>query len=317
MFSKKITDPKAFGKVAVLMGGLSREREVSLMTGNNILAGLKRNGIDAYAVDVDEHILMTLYNNKPDRVFIALHGIGGEDGTLQGALDHLHIPYPGCGMAASALAMDKQRAKLLWQGAELPTARFRIMKKIEDAEKIVSELGLPLFFKPINEGSSLGAGKVESLQALKDMFLSVQQHYNAALVEQYIDGPEYTVSILHGKALPSILIRTPHEFYDYQAKYFVDTTEYICPAGLSDDDEKHIKKLAEDAYLAIGCRGWGRVDIMRDKNNRFYLLEINTIPGMTDHSLMPQAARAAGVNFDDLVWLILENSFEPRHETPF
>lgn len=317
-FAKKITDPKAFGKVAVLMGGLSREREISLMSGERVLSALKRSNVDAYAIDVDEHILPTLYNKKPDRVFIALHGVGGEDGTLQGALDHLKIPYPGCGVAASALAMDKQRTKLLWQGADLPTPAFRVMQEESQAEKIVASIGTELFVKPIHEGSSLGAGKAHSVSELKSLFQQLKPRYPALLVEQYIKGTEYTVGILRNQALPSILIRTPHEFHDYHAKYFVDTTEHICPSPLDPKEETKLRMMAQEAFRSLGCRGWGRVDFMCDNNGKFWLLEINTIPGMTGPSLLPCAAQADGISFDDLVWFILEDSFEPRtHEIIF
>lgn len=311
---KKILDPKFFGKVAVLMGGLSTEREISFMSGNNILASLCRQKINAYSIDVKEDVLFRLLQDKPERVFIALHGKGGEDGILQAVLEHLHIPYTGSGVAACALAMDKHRSKLIWQALQLPTPPFRIMHSLDQTEQITHDLGLPLFIKPIAEGSSLFASKVRTAAELNDAFTKITAHHAAALVEKYINGPEYTVSILRDTVLPSILIKTPHAFYDYQAKYFVDTTEYICPSDLTKSEEEHIAHLALSAYKALGCHGWGRVDFMRDKEGQFWILEINTAPGMTDHSLTPMAAKAVGISFDELVWQILEDSFSPHNE---
>jgi D-alanine-D-alanine ligase len=299
-----------FGKVAVMMGGKSAEREVSLKSGAAVLAALRSSGVDAHAFDPREKALEALHAEGFQRVFIALHGRGGEDGSLQGALDLLAIPYTGSGVLASALAMDKWRSKLVWQSAGLPVPEFAVLDGASDFAAVEQRLGLPLFVKPANEGSSIGISKVKQAGALKAAYDIAARYDSCVLAERYLAGGEYTVGILAGAALPVIRIVPATEFYDYEAKYLRDDTEYRIPSGLGDAREAEMRDIALRAFAVLGGRGWGRMDLMLDAAGRVYCLEANTSPGMTDHSLVPMAARAAGIPFPQLVLKLLA---EARH----
>jgi D-alanine-D-alanine ligase len=297
------------GKVAVLMGGRSAEREISLLSGNGVLAALRAKGVDAHAFDPSLRDLFDLKKEGFARCFIALHGRGGEDGTLQGALEVLGIPYTGSGVMGSAIAMDKWRTKMCWLANGLPTPRFRILTGKEDWDAVARELGLPLIVKPANEGSTLGLTKVVRTEQLKDAYeLAASKFKDIALAEQFVDGPEYTASIVADAPLPLIRIEAPQGNYDYQNKYFTDDTKYHCPAGLPAAKEKELQALALQAFKLVGCAGWGRVDLMLDKAGKPFLLEVNTAPGMTGHSLVPMAAKATGVSYEDLCVKILEGA---------
>ena len=298
-----------FGRVAVLYGGSSAEREISLLTGAAVLAALQRRGVDAHAFDPAGRPLGELVAERFARVWIALHGPGGEDGTLQGALEFLGVPYTGSGVLGSALGMDKLRTKRLAQAVGIATAEFLVLTGPQDFEVALERLGLPLIVKPATQGSSVGMTKVERAADLPAAYAAAAAHDDSILAERWITGGEYTVAILQGQALPSIRIETPKAFYDYEAKYFRDDTRYFCPSGLSPPAERHLGSLALATFEATGAQGWGRVDFMMDGTGRPLLLEINTVPGMTDHSLVPMAARAAGIDFDELVWRVLETSF--------
>ncbi|MBI5793105.1 MAG: D-alanine--D-alanine ligase [Rhodocyclales bacterium] len=299
-----------FGKVAVMMGGKSAEREVSLKSGAAVLAALRSSGVDAHAFDPREKALEALHAEGFQRVFIALHGRGGEDGSLQGALDLLAIPYTGSGVLASALAMDKWRSKLVWQAAGLPVPDFAVLDAASDFAAVEQRLGLPLFVKPANEGSSIGISKVKQAGGLKAAYDIAARYDSCVLAERYLAGGEYTVGILAGAALPVIRIVPATEFYDYEAKYLRDDTEYRIPSGLGDAREAEMRDIALRAFAVLGGRGWGRMDLMLDAAGRVYCLEANTSPGMTDHSLVPMAARAAGIPFPQLVLKLLA---EARH----
>lgn len=306
--------PNEYGKVAVLLGGDSAEREVSLNSGTAVLNALLRQGIDAFAFDPSERPLTDLLTLDVDRVLIMLHGRGGEDGSMQGALQLLNIPYTGSRVLGSALAMDKIHTKQVWQSLGLPTAKYEIADKRHfEAGKcsaIMDKLGNEVMVKPAREGSSIGMARVTSAKQLEAAIQDAFKYDNQVLLEQYIDGPEFTVSVLQGQALPSIRMSTPHTFYDYSAKYQDNTTEYYCPSGLSDEQEAQLAKLAARAFDAVSGSGWGRVDVMQDNQRQFYLLEANTVPGMTEKSLVPKAAKVAGLSFDELVLSILSTSFE-------
>ncbi|WP_237385658.1 D-alanine--D-alanine ligase [Xenorhabdus sp. Sc-CR9] len=300
-------------KVAVLLGGTSAEREVSLQSGQSVLAGLKEAGINAYSVDTKDFDVTKLKEEGFSKVFIALHGRGGEDGILQGLLEFLQLPYTGSGVMASALSMDKLRTKQLWQGAKLPISsyvaiNFQKFKQLSDLQlkDYVRELGLPLMVKPNLEGSSVGMTKVNDYSELRDALELAFKYDSNILIEEWLFGPEYTVGFLGDEALPSIRIQAPDVFYDYDAKYISNETQYFCPSGLSVEKEQELIDIASRAYKALGCSGWGRVDIMDDGKGNFYLLEANTSPGMTSHSLVPIAARQAGLSFSQLVARILE-----------
>ncbi|MGC3872076.1 D-alanine--D-alanine ligase [Halomonas sp. GXIMD04776] len=299
------SNPNDFGRVVVLYGGDSAEREVSLLSGKAVLAALKRSGLDVRGYDLAAGGLTGLEALAPDRVFIALHGRGGEDGTLQGALELLKIPYTGSGVLASALGMDKQRTKQLWHSLELPTPQSITLTPDAEWEQVVECLGLPLVVKPVHEGSTLGISIVDSLDALKSAYQEAARFDAAVMAERFIAGEEYTVSLLGNKVLPAIRVEVPSGFYDYEAKYHSNETLYHIPCGLSDEQERELGQLCRQAFEALGCRGWGRVDVMRDAQGQFWLLEVNTVPGMTDHSLVPQAAAHAGLDFDALVLRIL------------
>jgi len=298
-----------FGKVAVLMGGKSAEREISLMSGTGVLKALRSKGVDAHAFDPAERDLFELKREGYARCFIALHGRGGEDGTLQGALEVLGIPYTGSGVLGSAIAMDKWRSKMIWLANGLPTPRFRILSEKDDWDAVAAELGLPLIVKPANEGSTLGLTKVTEAGQLPIAYtLAARTYHDIALAEQFIDGPEYTASILADAALPLIRIEAPQGNYDYQNKYFTDATKYICPCGLPAAEEASLRALALRAFRLAGCAGWGRVDLMLDAQGKPWLLEVNTSPGMTGHSLVPMAAKAVGTGYEDLCVKILEGA---------
>lgn len=299
-------------KVAVLLGGTSAEREVSLQSGAAVLAGLKEAGVDAYAVDPRDFPVTQLKAEGFTKVFIALHGRGGEDGTLQGVLEFLQLPYTGSGVMASALTMDKWRTKMVWQSMGLPVAPYVVLNRqqYQGAERqsllaAIELLGLPLIVKPSREGSSVGMSKVSEPNALDSALEAAFVHDDDILVEKWLSGPEYTVAILGDQVLPSIRIQPAGIFYDYQAKYIADDTQYFCPSGLNVQQEADLAQLALRAYRGLGCRGWGRVDVMQDSDGSFYLLEVNTSPGMTSHSLVPMAARQSGLTFSQLVAGIL------------
>jgi len=306
---KRATEPREFGRVAVMFGGDSTEREISLLSGNAVLAALKRSRVDAHAFDPRDKPLNRLVEERFDRVWIALHGPGGEDGTLQGALEYLGVPYTGSGVMGSAIGMDKLRTKRLAQASGVATAPFLVLTGPQDFDHAVEQLGLPMIVKPGSQGSSVGMSKVEKAADLPAAYAAAAKTDRVVFAESWITGAEYTVSILQGRALPSIRIETPRSFYDYEAKYFRDDTKYHCPSGLSAPAEQHLANLALATFDSAGAEGWGRVDFMMDAAGRPLLLEFNTVPGMTDHSLVPMAARAAGIDFDQLVWRVLETSF--------
>ncbi|MFT3800013.1 MAG: D-alanine--D-alanine ligase [Burkholderiaceae bacterium] len=307
-------DPR-FGKVAVLLGGRSAEREISLRSGHGVLAALRRRGVDAHPFDPAERPLEDLARDGFARAFVALHGRYGEDGTVQGALELLGIPYTGSGVMASAIAMDKVMTKRIWQTHALPTPRFAVVARENAADpallrRIPDELGLPLIVKPPHEGSTIGITKVQGYSQVLDAFALAARYDHEVLAEEFIDGAELTVAILGtgeaARALPIVEIRAPGGNYDYQNKYFTNDTQYLCPAPLSEDSTRRIQRIAVDAYRALACEGWARVDVMlRKADGEPYLLEINTSPGMTDHSLVPVAARAEGIDYDELVVRIL------------
>jgi D-alanine-D-alanine ligase len=296
--------PDQFGKVAVLFGGRSAERAVSLKSGTAVLTALKNSGVDAYAFDPADRELAELKGFA--RVFIALHGRYGEDGTIQGALELMGIPYTGSGVLASALAMDKWRTKLVWQSAGIPSPRFVMLNGSTDFDAVARDLGLPLMVKPASEGSSIGMSKVTRTEDLKPAAELAAKYDRLVFAEQFIRGAEYTASILGEQGLPLIRLETPHTFYDYDAKYVASDTRYICPCGLPPERERALQALALKAFQILGCQGWGRADLIVDDGGTPYFLEMNTAPGMTDHSLVPMAARQAGMSFEQLVLRILE-----------
>ncbi|WAH54069.1 D-alanine--D-alanine ligase [Pseudescherichia vulneris] len=300
-------------KVAVLLGGTSAERDVSLNSGAAVLAGLREGGVDAHPVDPRDTDVTQLKGMGFDKVFIALHGRGGEDGTLQGLLELTGLPYTGSGVMASAISMDKLRSKLLWQGAGLPVAPWAALTRKEFEQGLsesvlqhIASLGLPLIVKPSREGSSVGMSKVDEADALNAALALAFQHDEEVLVEKWLSGPEFTVAVLGEEILPSIRIQPAGTFYDYEAKYLSDETQYFCPSGLEAEREAQLRDLVLKAWTVLGCRGWGRIDAMQDRDGHFYLLEANTSPGMTSHSLVPMAARQAGLSFSQLVVRILE-----------
>jgi D-alanine-D-alanine ligase len=306
---RQTTNAADFGRVAVLLGGTSSEREISLRTGNAVLAALKKGDIDAHPFDPRDRPLADLLTQKIDRVWIALHGPGGEDGTLQGALEFLGIPYTGSGVMGSAIGMDKLRTKRLAHAVGVPTTAYLPLRGPQDFDTCIARLGVPLIVKPATQGSSVGMTKVEKAEDLPAAYHAATLVDSVVFAEQWIVGSEYTVAMLQGRALPSIRIETPKAFYDYEAKYFRDDTKYFCPSGLSTQAEQHLASLAAATFDAVGAEGWGRADFMMDQTGRPLLLEVNTVPGMTDHSLVPMAARAVGISFEQLVWRVLETSF--------
>jgi D-alanine-D-alanine ligase len=294
-----------FGKVGVLFGGKSAEREVSLKSGSMVLAALQAKGVDAHAFDPRDRSLDALAAERFERVFIALHGRYGEDGTMQGALELLGIPYTGSGVLASALAMDKWRTKLLWQAAGVPTPPYVMLDRETDFGAVAAGLGLPIMVKPANEGSSIGMSKVRRAEDLEEAFALAVNYDDVIIAEKFIEGTELTGAILGDTALPLIKLETPRDFYDYEAKYLADDTRYIVPCGLDAAKEREVQALGLAAFRALGCRGWGRVDLMLDRQGEPWFLEVNTSPGMTDHSLVPMAARHAGIPFEELCVRIL------------
>jgi D-alanine-D-alanine ligase len=303
-----VSDSARFGKVAVLLGGRSTERDVSLASGAMVLQALRSRGVDAHGFDPKARRLPELIAERFERVFIALHGRFGEDGTVQGVLEWLDLPYTGSGVLASALAMDKWRTKLVWEALEIPTPAHRLLDDATDWAAIVTALGLPLMVKPACEGSSIGISKVTRIEQLEPAYRLAARHDTIVLAEQFIEGDELTAAILDDEALPLIRLETPRVFYDYEAKYHASDTRYLVPCGLPVEQEQALQALALKAFRAVGASGWGRVDLMRDRSGRAYCLEVNTIPGMTDHSLVPMAARARGIEFDQLVLRILESA---------
>ena len=302
----------AFGRVAVLFGGKSAEREVSLKSGNAVLKALLDAGVDAFGIDAGDDLLQRLTSEKIDRAFIVLHGRGGEDGSMQGLLECAGIPYTGSGILASALAMDKLRTKRVWLSLGLPTPAHAALASEADCHAAAAELGFPLFVKPAHEGSSIGMAKVNDVDALIAAWKDASRYDSQVLVEQMIAGPEFTIAMLRGQVLPPIALGTPHSFYDYDAKYLASDTQYRIPCGLSAEKEAELKDLTARACEAVGTQGWARADVMQDADGKFWLLEVNTVPGMTDHSLVPMAARAAGLDFQQLVLAILADSLEAR-----
>ncbi len=300
-------DPRDFGRVAVLLGGASAEREISLMTGRAVLDALKRRGVEARAVDTRDDAMGKLLAGGFDRAWIALHGRGGEDGTIQGALQYLNIPYTGSGVLGSALSMDKLRTKMLLEGSGLGTPRYRTLASEDECRLAAKELGLPLIVKPAHEGSSVGLSKVSSEDEMIEAWRAAAEIDSSVFAEEWISGAEYTVAVLEEWVLPLIRIETDNTFYDYDAKYFSDDTRYFCPSGLDDETENELARLSRIAFDAVGASGWGRVDLLLDQGRPLFL-EVNTVPGMTGHSLVPMAAKVAGADFDELAWRILETS---------
>lgn len=301
----RISNKSSQGRIAVLMGGTSAEREISLRSGRAVLQALLNKGVDAFGIDVDEQLVERLQSEKIDKVFNMLHGRGGEDGTLQGLLDMMAIPYTGSGVLGSALAMDKVRTKYVWTSVGLPTPRSQVLDDSCDWEALIQDMG-EVVVKPVREGSSIGMSIVNSAAALQEAYRVASRYDAVVMAEQRIVGPELTVPILHGRALPAIEMRTPHEFYDYDAKYEANDTRYLCPAPLSEAKTAELNDLCLRAFSALGAEEWGRVDIMQDADGAFWLLELNTVPGMTDHSLVPMSAASLGMSFDDLVLQILD-----------
>jgi D-alanine-D-alanine ligase len=297
-----------FGKVAVLLGGKSAEREVSLKSGGMVLKALRSRGVDAHAFDPAQRSLEELVREKFERAFIALHGRFGEDGTVQGVLEWLGIPYTGSGVLASALAMDKLRTKRIWGAEKLPTPAYELLSEDTNFRISARRLGVPLMVKPASEGSSIGMSKVRAAAALEEAYRLAARYDRVVIAEQFIDGIELTGAILGERALPLIKLETPRDFYDYEAKYLADDTRYIVPCGLPAKKERELQELCLEAFRALGCSGWGRVDLMLGKRGRPYLLEVNTSPGMTDHSLVPMAARAVGLSYEDLCLEILKGA---------
>ena len=301
-----LTAPERFGKVAVLMGGRSAEREISLMSGQNVLDGLRRGGVDAHAFDPAERPIFELKTGGYGCAFIALHGRYGEDGTVQGALELMEIPYTGSGVMASALCMDKVRTKLVWLASGVPTPRHEVLAAGCDWTSVAARLGLPLIVKPAHEGSTLGLSKVTSVEKVEAAFELAARYDSSVLAEEFIAGSELTVGFLDAQPLPLVRIEAPQGNYDYQNKYFSDETKYHCPCGLPAAQERELQLLTMRAVSVLGCSGWGRADLILRDDGKPFLLEVNTSPGMTAHSLVPMAARAAGIEFDELVMRILE-----------
>ncbi len=305
-----IKQAKDFGRVAVLMGGAAAEREISLNSGQAVYQSLLHSKVDAVAIDVTKTALEVLQNTHFDRVFNMIHGRGGEDGVLQALLDTLEVPYTGSGVLASSLSMDKLRTKLCWQGASLVTPQWFLLQDERDIDNCITELGFPVMVKPALEGSSLGMNRAENKEELLVAWQEAAQYQCAVYAEAWVQGKEYTVGILGGEALPIIRLETPNTFYDFDAKYRADTTQYYCPSGLAPDVEVALTELSLEACKILGVTGWGRVDLFVDDQQQLQLIEVNTVPGMTSHSLVPMAAKRAGLNFDELVWRILETSFK-------
>lgn len=310
-FKISTQEAAALGRVAVIHGGLSAERAVSLKSGAEVLKGLLAAGVNAFGIDLGgngEQPLAQLMAAEFDRAFLVLHGRGGEDGTIQGALEMMGKPYTGSGVAASALGMNKLRTKQLWHGGGLTTPAFAMIDDSTDLTQVAQRLGFPIMIKPVHEGSSIGMARVCDAEALAEAVTQARRYDSCVLAERWISGPEYTVAVLDGRALPIIRLETPHAFYDYNAKYQASDTRYLFDTQLSAAEETELKTLVEQAFALVGCRGWGRIDVMLDEQGAFQLLEVNTAPGMTDHSLVPMAARQAGIEFSELVVRILRGA---------
>ena len=306
----RVTEPSAFGRVAVLYGGTSSEREVSLVSGDGVLAALARRGVDAHGIDRGEDVTERLARGGFDRAFIVLHGRGGEDGTIQGALDTLGLPYTGSGVLGSALAMNKHRTKLVWRACGVPTPDFVALDSERELPAAGRALGYPLVVKPVHEGSTIGVSKVHDDESLHRAWFEALRFDSEVIAEPFLGGREYTAAILGDSELPLIRLETPHELYDYEAKYADGAgTQYHCPCGLDERTENEFKRLARAAFDVLGASGWGRVDFVCDESGAPHFIDVNTAPGMTSHSLVPMAAQAVGVGYDDLVWRILETSF--------
>ena len=307
-----MSNASKFGKVAVLLGGKSAEREVSLDSGKAVLEALLRSGVNAEGFDPQERSVTELVNY--DRAFIVLHGRGGEDGQIQGTLEWMNIPYTGTGVQGSAIGMDKVKTKQIWQGSDLPTAPYRIIGKDADFNEVIENLGLPLIIKPVHEGSSVGMSKVEKVEDLAAALEKATQHDAIVMAEKWITGREFTISFLNGQPLPVIRLQPPADvaFYDYEAKYNRNDVEYGIPCGLSETEEKQLQELCLRAFQAVGASNWGRIDVMQDEQGNFWLLEVNTVPGMTSHSLVPKAANAVGYSFDELCVAILEQTLAEK-----
>ena len=307
---RRVSSAQEFGKTAVLLGGDSSEREISLLSGNAVLAALKRRGVDAHGFDPLDRPIPALRSEGFERAWIALHGPGGEDGTMQGALEWIGVPYTGSGVLASALTMDKLKTKRVVVGAGYAAPEYAVLSSAADLAPALKRIGLPMMVKPASQGSNVGMTKVKAVTELAGAYAAAQAIDPVVFAESFVSGDEYTVSILQGAALPSIRILPATEFYDYEAKYFRDDTQYFCPSGLSAKEEAELQAAALAAFKVTDCMGWGRVDFMRDRaSNKFFFIEINTTPGMTSHSLVPMAARQAGIDFEELVWRVLETSF--------
>lgn len=309
-----MSNASKFGKVAVLLGGKSAEREVSLDSGKAVLEALLRSGVNAEGFDPQERSVTELVGY--DRAFIVLHGRGGEDGQIQGALEWMNVPYTGTGIQGSAIGMDKVKTKQIWQGSDLPTAPYRIISKDSDLTEVIESLGLPLIIKPVHEGSSVGMSKVEKAEDLAAAIEKATVHDAVVMAEKWITGREYTISFLNGLPLPVIRLQPPADvaFYDYEAKYNRNDVEYGIPCGLSESEEKNLQELCLRAFQAVGASGWGRIDAMLDEQGHFWLLEVNTVPGMTSHSLVPKAAKAVGYSFDELcVAILAQTLMEQAH----
>lgn len=304
----KLGNPEQFGRVAVLMGGSAAERDVSLRSGKAVYEALKRKGVDAIAIDVTGNPIEALVGQKVDRVFNIIHGRGGEDGVLQGALEALGVPYTGSGVLASALSMDKLRTKLCWQGYGLVTPKWCLLQGEPDLDACIAKLGFPVIVKPAQEGSSIGMSKASNREELLQALTVAAKYHCDVYAEAWVAGKEYTVAVLNDEALPVIRLETPNTFYDYEAKYQATTTQYHCPCGLSQDQEKALQDIAVTACKVVGVTGWGRVDVFIDASGQYQLIEVNTVPGMTDHSLVPMAAKQAGIDFDELVLRVLATS---------
>lgn len=297
-------DLQDFGRVAVLYGGESAEREVSLNSGKAVCDALVGRGVEAFLIDVDSQVVTRLQNEKIDRVFIALHGAAGEDGRVQALLEFLKLPYTGSGVQASSLAMDKWKSKQIFTAANIATPKYRILTE-DNLEEVVAQIGERLMIKPAHEGSSIGMSKVTNRDQLAAAYQEAAKFDSSVFAEQLVEAAEYTVAVLGDQALEPIKLETDHQFYDYDAKYIANDTRYLCPCGLPEAKVRELKALALEAFNGLGCGGWGRVDFMADENGNFYTLEVNTVPGMTDHSLVPMAAKAEGMDFSDLVIKIL------------
>jgi len=308
MKALRIQQPEAFGRVAVLMGGSAAEREVSLKSGLAVFEALKNQAVDVVAVDVKESAIAALAAQKIDRVFNIIHGRGGEDGVLQAILEDMNLPCTGSGVMASALTMDKLRTKLCWQGYGLLTPKWFVLKDEKEIDACIESLGFPVIVKPAQEGSSIGMSKANNKNELRKALILAENYQCDVLVEAWVTGEEYTVAVIDGEALPVIRLQTANEFYDFEAKYQSNSTQYHCPCGLSEQQENKLKVLAVEACKVVGVKGWGRVDVFIDSEGEAQLIEVNTVPGMTDHSLVPMAAKAEGCDFDELVWRILETS---------